>query len=1003
MRSKATIASSLIHKTTLLLLKKVNPTLHLRFINCYLLGFILSAFLTLSVSSAFSDDYQVVQDENILNILTPSLKKRETLKIRLNNGLEAYLISDPGLDKSGAGLAVNVGSWKNPQEFPGLAHFLEHMLFLGTEKYPEESGYQRFLEEHGGMHNAFTAGDRTVYMFSVNNDAFPIALDRFAQFFISPLFNPSGISREVNAIDQEYAKNVQNDAWRVLFVTKAVDNPKHPNTQFDIGNLETISKIPQSALKNWFSQNYSANLMHLIIYSPLPLDEIKKLVIQDFSLIENKHIEPFLPKEPLKLSSNYGSVLYVEPYQDIRHLIMQWEMPISLKYDAEAVEVVLSYEDNQSLVKLLKDEGLIEGLSVSTQNYAPSLIFIIDVNLTEEGVKNVNTVIEHIFEAIALLKETNVSKEIFDESQTVAKNLYEYQSRSDVFTSVMDNSDKMIDEPLETYPLKSAIGDSYNPSGIKQVIDSLKASTCQFIVLARSSLTGIKPQKKEKWLGADYSIQKIPASNLIKWDTIKPNDKLALPASNPFVAEHLTLLNNTPEESKTLLPHPEVIVDNASAIIYYAQDTRFLVPEMALSFRVHTPLRKPGNSLQEVTLDLYLNCLSQQLSQLLYQAQVAHLNCNIEPIESGVQISINGYSEKAKILFEKVLDKIAHFKIDDQTFKIEKDALLKSYSNAALDSPLSQGMEIVRTILNKNFVCSDKKAQAIKNVTKESMMRFAQHLFNKTYVEGFLYGNITKDEALSFSQLLHDYLNSKPWPKSEIPQKMVLKLNGEAGPFLYSKKIDQSGNANILVIENGCFSIKKRSMLQVLSKGIQEPFFSELRTRQQTGYIVATDDKDVERELMQFFVVQSNTHDPCDLNSRFELFIENMLRDFETKEFTKERFDTIRASITQELKMPFNNLYDMAKALEILAFDYDGDFNWLDKRIQSLQDISYDEFTAFAMEFLGKENKRRLNVQINGIIPKKNDLHYTNTPTIQRLRALGEFLSKNENICNNEE
>ena len=78
-------------------------------------------------------------------------------------------------------------------------------------------------------------------------------------------------------------------------------------------------------------------------------------------------------------------------------------------------------------------------------------------------------------------------------------------------------------------------------------------------------------------------------------------------------------------------------------------------------------------------------------------------------------------------------------------------------------------------------------------------------------------------------------------------------------------------------------------------------------------------------------------------------------------------------------------------------------FNWLDKRIQSLQDISYDEFTAFAMEFLGKENKRRLNVQINGIIPKKNDLHYTNTPTIQRLRALGEFLSKNENICNNEE
>lgn len=959
--------------------------------------------LLVSQIPIFGQTAYEVQDKNTLKILTPSLAKRETLKIKLENGLEAYLVSDPGLDKSGAGLAVNVGSWKNPQEYPGLAHFLEHMLFLGTQKYPEESGYQRFLDEHGGMHNAFTAGDRTVYMFSINNDAFPQALDRFAQFFISPLFNPSGISREVNAIDQEYAKNVQNDGWRLLFVSKAIDNPQHPNSQFDIGNLETISKIPQSALKNWYDSNYSANLMHLIIFSPLPLDDLKNLVVNDFSDVKNKNIEIFLPNESLKLASNYGNIVYVEPYQDLRHLILQWEMPLNLKYDAKAVAYVLNYEDNNSLIKLLKDEGLIEGLSVGLQDYPPSTLFTIDVSLSENGVKNIWQVIENIFGEIALLKESNVPQEIFDEMQKVAKNVYEYQSRKDVFETVMDLADSMIDEPLETFPQKTAVGDLFNPNGIKQVIDLLKANTCQYFVLAKSQLTGIRADKKERWLGAEYSIGKINAGELKKLEAIKPNEKLKLPKPNPFIAEKLNLLTTTPEEALTLLPSPEIISETSSNIVYYAQDKRFLVPEMVASFRINTPLRKPGNSLQEAILDLYLKCLNEQLDEIIYQANAANLFSSITPIESGLQFVIYGYSEKAKIFFDQIVDKMAHFQVDDQTFKVQKDALLKSYMNASLDSPLSQAMEIAKSILNKNYVTNEKKAQAIKNVTKESLCRFANHLYNKTFVESLIYGNLSKEDALTFVSTLQETLKSKPLPENEIPKKMVLKLNDELGPFSYNKKIDQSGNANILIIENGCFSIKKRIMLQVLSKGIQEPFFSELRTRQQTGYIVATDDRDYERELMQFFIVQSNTHDPCDLNSRFELFIENILRDFETKEFTKERFETIKASTIQELKVPFNNLTDMAKALETLAFDFEGDFEWIDKKVKSLQDLNYDEFTAFAYEFLGRENKRRLNIQIQGTLPRKNELHYTNIPTIQRVRALGEFLSKNENICNNEE
>ena len=78
--------------------------------------------------------YQEIPDASELPLLNPDLKERKTAKLRLQNGLEILLISDPGIDQSSASMAVSAGSWDDPAEYPGMAHFCEHMLFLGTEK-----------------------------------------------------------------------------------------------------------------------------------------------------------------------------------------------------------------------------------------------------------------------------------------------------------------------------------------------------------------------------------------------------------------------------------------------------------------------------------------------------------------------------------------------------------------------------------------------------------------------------------------------------------------------------------------------------------------------------------------------------------------------------------------------------------------------------------------------------------------------------------------------------
>ena len=97
----------------------------------------------------------------------------------------------------------------------GVAHFLEHMLFQGTSKYPSENEYSQYMQQNGGYNNAFTSRTDTNYHFNCSNEAFEGALDRLAQFFISPSFKESSTQREVNAVDSEFNQALQSDGWHM--------------------------------------------------------------------------------------------------------------------------------------------------------------------------------------------------------------------------------------------------------------------------------------------------------------------------------------------------------------------------------------------------------------------------------------------------------------------------------------------------------------------------------------------------------------------------------------------------------------------------------------------------------------------------------------------------------------------------------------------------------------------------------------------------------------------
>lgn len=148
-----------------------------------------------------------------VEIVKPKVDKRTYKYFKLDNGIRCLLIHDPEGDMSAASLDVKVGAALDPKDYPGTAHFLEHMLFQGTEKYPSENEYSEFMSNHGGMNNAFTSQTNTNYHFECSNEAFEEGFDRMAQFFICPKFSKDSAEREVNAVDSEYNMSLQVDAW----------------------------------------------------------------------------------------------------------------------------------------------------------------------------------------------------------------------------------------------------------------------------------------------------------------------------------------------------------------------------------------------------------------------------------------------------------------------------------------------------------------------------------------------------------------------------------------------------------------------------------------------------------------------------------------------------------------------------------------------------------------------------------------------------------------------
>ncbi|XP_019795129.1 insulin-degrading enzyme isoform X7 [Tursiops truncatus] len=704
--------------------------------------------------------------------------KREYRGLELANGIKVLLISDPTTDKSSAALDVHIGSLSDPANIAGLSHFCEHMLFLGTKKYPKENEYSQFLSEHAGSSNAFTSGEHTNYYFDVSHEHLEGALDRFAQFFLCPLFDESCKDREVNAVDSEHEKNVMNDAWRLFQLEKATGDPKHPFSKFGTGNKYTLETRPnqegidvRQELLKFHSTYYSSNLMAICVLGRESLDDLTDLVVKLFSEVENKNVPlPEFPEHPFQ-EEHLKQLYKIVPIKDIRNLYVTFPIPDLQKYyksnPGHYLGHLIGHEGPGSLLSELKSKGWVNTLVGGQKEGARGfMFFIINVDLTEEGLLHVEDIILHMFQYIQKLRAEGPQEWVFQECKDLNAVAFRFKDkeRPRGYTSKIAGI-------LHYYPLEEVLTAEYlleefRPDLIEMVLDKLRPENVRVAIVSKS-FEG-KTDCTEEWYGTQYKQEAIPDEVIKKWQNADLNGKFKLPTKNEFIPTNFEILSLEKEAT----PYPSLIKDTAMSKLWFKQDDKFFLPKACLNFEFFSPFAYV-DPLHCNMAYLYLELLKDSLNEYAYAAELAGLSYDLQNTIYGMYLSVKGYNDKQPILLKKIIEKMATFEIDEKRFEIIKEAYMRSLNNFRAEQPHQHAMYYLRLLMTEVAWTKDELKEALDDVTLPRLKAFIPQLLSRLHIEALLHGNITKQAALGIMQMVEDTLIEHAHTKPLLPSQLV--------------------------------------------------------------------------------------------------------------------------------------------------------------------------------------------------------------------------------------
>ncbi|XP_017144118.2 nardilysin-like isoform X1 [Drosophila miranda] len=522
--------------------------------------------------------------------------KKSYKSILLQNGLKALIVSDPdpvstgdsvGYKTAALALTVDCGSFKDPQNFRGLTHVLEHLLHM-------DGIFTSHVKQCGGFSNVRADCEETMFYFEVPE----LHLTSTLLHLTALLIKQDVLERERLPIIADLRQEVEDyQAQRnLLLASLAADN--YPHGLYDWDNLaELKEKDPEDALAAMIQQlrrdNYAANHMHVCLQASLSLKELEKMICRHFGVIPSNGMESVnLTRFDYRTAFRpefHENVFYVTSSDGGCRLDLTWLLPSVRQYYRSKPEAFLAYllsqEGPGSLCVYLRHRRWSVSLLAGVDDNGFNLnsiysLFKLSIHLTDEGYKHIDGVLAATFAYIKLIaaSDSAVLRPLYDKQQLIEEARFRFQTHRTALYNVQD-----LVLSSKYYPGKDVLTArglyyEYSDQHMSEMIGFLNKMDFNMVITSGDTYVGDSPSPMpDQW-------KKL-------WHEFNPIEELCLPEPNAFVAEDFRIF--WLELGKPDLPPcPKKLMKTNICELWYRLDDKFGEPKASMSFYFISPLQR---------------------------------------------------------------------------------------------------------------------------------------------------------------------------------------------------------------------------------------------------------------------------------------------------------------------------------------------------------------------------------------------------------------------------
>jgi insulysin len=805
--------------------------------------FLVGAVFALSICTP------AVDEDIVDNIEKPELDDRSYRGFTLDNELKVLVISDPSSDSGTALLQMGAGSLSDPWDMQGLSHFIEHMLFIASEKYPEENGFDEFVTAHGGSLTGITTEEAVRYMFTVQKDFLEEALDRFAQWFICPLFTESAVEREVNAVDSEFSFNKNTSNYRNSQLIRELSKPGHAYRKFLNGNNESLVTIPKQKgldpveeLIKFYNNTYSANRMNLVVLGTQSVDDLARMVKDKFSAVENKqvqagHWDQAYGKDQLmryvkvEQLGDWEALLFYFPIPDTR--------PLYRCKPQEYLEYLTATTGHNSLDAYLKNQSWSETMTWQCENVAASFGgCALGVHLTETGKREEVEVARAVFQWFNLVRKEAPQKRIFDEIKKINDLHFQHQEKKSTYKEMEHLVDNIRRYPMELVLSANTRVWDFNATEIQKYLNHFVPENVIMLRYSKHAFGDEELNKTEPWCKVKYFDEPISSEMLRAIQTPGENPELKLSEPNAFIAHNSRAKTSDPQNG----PYPELVKSSNFIHAWFLQDNE-LTRAKAMQFIKITFMYGDGSPLQAALGGLFVRLIEDDLYKDLTPAKQSGIWYHFRNGGKSLDISVEGFEHKQYSVIQRILNAIVNLTPDPAKFENLKQYELNNLKTWNYGSGFEKHRRFIEETLIENTWPVETVAEATESITFEQITQYRQRFLTQSHVDYFGVGNLVISDVVKTISLIESTIKSvpgwRPIPTAELhPPRQVLIPPGTN--FVYHWKHPIATNNFIhIYLQASSQRLESGVLAELIAVLLEAPAFTQLRATEQLGYAVS--------------------------------------------------------------------------------------------------------------------------------------------------------------------